>query len=146
MIARFVEIDSPEYLSLCDLRYRVFFQERRLPREIIFDQYEDISWYAVITMANSSSVLACGRLTPLASNQYQISQMAVEPSWQGQKLGGAIMTALLEKAIDSGAKVLVVDARTSAIGFYERFGFVVMSEEFPSSKTGIPHVIMQRTS
>ena len=48
MIVRFVEIDSSEYLSLCDLRYRVFFQEHRLPREIIFDQYENTSWYAVI--------------------------------------------------------------------------------------------------
>lgn len=145
MNVQFIQTDSSEYQSLCDLRYRVFFQERGFPRSIIFDEHESTSWYAAIVATNSTDVLACGRLTALTAEKYQISQMAVDPNWQGQKLGQAILLALLEKAANQGARTVVADARTSAIGFYQRCGFVVVSDEFPSAKTGTPHVIMQRT-
>jgi predicted GNAT family N-acyltransferase len=144
MQVRFIPIGSPEYDSLCDLRYRVFFQERGFPKDILFDPHEASSLYAVITAPDSRSAVACGRLTALTATEWQISQMAVAPDWQGKKLGSAILVALLNKATELGADVVCVDARTSAIGFYERFGFRVASAEFPSAKTGTPHVIMRK--
>ena len=115
-----------------------------LPKTIVFDVHEKPSWYAVVTMAHSTDVLACGCLTALTTEEYQISQMAVEPAWQGKKLGKTILLILLEKASNANAKSVIVDARTSAIGFYKRHGFVIVSDEFPSAKTGIPHIIMRR--
>lgn len=144
MDVRFVEIDSREYASLCKLRYRVFFQDRGFPQAIIFDEHEHTSWYAVVASSGSDEVVACGRLTALATGEFQISQMAVDPSWQGKKLGSTVMMALLKKAEDLGATSVILDARSSAIGFYQRFGFQVSSEEFPSAKTGTPHVIMRK--
>jgi predicted GNAT family N-acyltransferase len=116
MDVRFAEINSPEYFSLCDLRYRVFFQARSFPRDLIFDSDEQSSWHAVVTLENSTDAIACGRLTLLSAEECKISQMAVDPLWQGKGLGSAIMAALLAKAIDLGAKSAVVDARSSAIG------------------------------
>jgi predicted GNAT family N-acyltransferase len=37
-----------------------------------------------------------------------------------------------------------IDARISAIDFYEKLGFEVVSEVFASKKTGAPHVRMER--
>ena len=39
----------------------------------------------------------------------------------------------------SGADDLWLNARVSAIGFHERLGFVVASDEFAIGKTGLPH-------
>jgi predicted GNAT family N-acyltransferase len=144
MDVRFVDINSREYASLCELRYRVFFQDRELPKELIFDEHERTSWYAVVTAPGSAEVIACGRLTALAADEFQISQMAVDSAWQGRKLGSSIITALLEKAVSLGAKAVILDARSRAIGFYQRFGFQVVSAEFPSAKTGTPHVLMRK--
>jgi predicted GNAT family N-acyltransferase len=154
MDVRFVDINSREYASLCELRYRVFFQDRELPKELILDEHERTSWYAVVTAPisaevtsleiTSPEVIACGRLTALTADEFQISQMAVDSAWQSRKLGSSIITALLEKAVSLGAKAVILDARSRAIGFYQRFGFQVVSAEFPSAKTGTPHVLMRK--
>jgi GNAT superfamily N-acetyltransferase len=88
-------------------------------------------------------VLACGRLTPNLNGIYQISQMAVEPLYQRQGLGQAILRALIDRASLEQAEMLTLNARLSAVSFYQKFGFVTVGQPFASAKTSIPHVEMQ---
>jgi predicted GNAT family N-acyltransferase len=144
MEVRFVTPQDPEYPYLCALRYRLFFQAHHLPKDILFDAQETCSLHAVITHDETPSVLAYGRLTPASDQVFQISQMVVAPEWQHQGLGRAIVAALLEHAAAHRAHTILLDARTDAMGFYQKLGFERTSDVFPSAKTGVPHVRMQK--
>lgn len=141
---RFVTAENAEYSKICTLRYRLFFQAHHLPFDILFDAQEARSLHTVITHQETHDVLAYGRLTPGADEIFQISQMVVAPEWQHQGLGKAIIMALLERAAAEQAHTIVLDARTDAVGFYEKLGFEQISDVFPSAKTGVLHVRMQK--
>jgi predicted GNAT family N-acyltransferase len=139
MQVKFIQPSDPEYRSMCNLRYRVFFEAHQLPFNILFDDQEASSLHAVIP--HQLQVVACGRLTPSKTGIYQVSQMAVDPAWQRQGLGRAILLALIEQAVE--AHTLVLHARLAAVPFYQQFGFVPTGEIFASTKTGVPHIEMQ---
>ena len=61
-------------------------------------------------------------------------------SGMGRKLMEESMVLIKEKM---NCKRIVMDAQTHAIGFYEKFGFEVTSEEF--WEEGILHVAMERS-
>jgi predicted GNAT family N-acyltransferase len=160
---RFITAQAPEYAQIyaqiCDLRYRVFFAAHQLPFETVFDAQEAASLHAIYSSPlaevlltppieqsftlTAQPVLAYGRLTPNPSGIYQISQMAVEPRYQRQGLGQAILQALIERADAEQAKMLTLNARLSAVPFYQRFGFVTVGQPFASAKTGLLHIEMQ---
>jgi predicted GNAT family N-acyltransferase len=144
MNPKFVSINGPEYSNICELRYRLFFAEHNLPFNIWFDDKESASLHVIIAGNNENEVLAYGRMTQTDTHEFRISQMVVEPTWQRKGLGRAIMMALIDKADSLGGKTLIIDARTHAIEYYKRFGFEQISGVFPSQKTGIPHVTMQK--
>ncbi len=60
----------------------------------------------------------------------------------GQGLGSRLMKlALPEIKRSFGSDAVVINAQKHALGFYEKIGFVVTSEEF--LEEGIPHVAME---
>jgi GNAT superfamily N-acetyltransferase len=67
--------------------------------------------------------------------------MATAPDARGTGAGGALLQALLEHARAGGGRRAWCTARTTARGFYERWGFTVESEEFVLPDIG-PHVLM----
>lgn len=139
---KFVQPQDPEYSLLCSLRYRVFFQAQQLPFETLFDDYETSSLHLAVVPA-SQQVVACGRLTLLESRTARISQMAVDPLWRQQGYGAMILEALIERAAAEQVQTLTLQARLSAVPFYQKFGFVPIGKTFASAKTGIPHQPMQ---
>jgi predicted GNAT family N-acyltransferase len=70
-----------------------------------------------------------------------IGRMAVLPQWRKQKVGTAIMEALLDEARSRGYKQVDIDAQTFAIPFYLNFGFVEQGKEFVDA--GMPHKKMK---
>ena len=87
-------------------------------------------------------MIAYGILKPGENKVYQIHQMVVEPSYQKKGFGKTIMQALIDKATTEQAQAIILEARTTAIDFYRKFGFEVVSREYPSKKTGVLHVTM----
>ena len=66
--------------------------------------------------------------------------MAVEPGTRGAGLGRAIVDAALARLRADGVEVCWANARSSALGFYERLGFSVVGDEF--ERVGLPHRIV----
>ena len=61
----------------------------------------------------------------------------------GRGLGRALMEASLPEIVRRlPCRRLALDSQTHAIGFYEKLGFAVTSEEF--LEEGVPHVKMER--
>jgi predicted GNAT family N-acyltransferase len=135
-----IKYNSAEFQQACQLRYELFYAEHGLPWHIVQDECQADYFHAAILIKNS--VVAYGQLVSQDNSVYQICQMVVKPGYQGQNLGSRILLFLIEQAKKEGAIALTLNARTTAVGFYQKFGFQTHGKQFPSATTGIPHITM----
>lgn len=68
--------------------------------------------------------------------------MAVQNNLQGKGIGAAMMNFAENVARDRGYKTLIMHARKTAVGFYEKSGYKVTGEEF--EEVHLPHFIMEK--
>jgi ribosomal protein S18 acetylase RimI-like enzyme len=88
-------------------------------------------------------LVACVVAVVLSPTEARIRQMAVSPPHQRRGLGQRILRELESNLEARGFKTLVMNARTSAVGFYEKLGYTIAGEEFVD--VTIPHVTMTKT-
>lgn len=74
----------------------------------------------------------------------QLKGMAVDDALQGTGAGRLIVDAGLAEARQRHARIVWANARDSALGFYERCGFVTIGDGFMEPNTAMPHHIVQR--
>jgi ribosomal protein S18 acetylase RimI-like enzyme len=75
---------------------------------------------------------------------WQLRGMATASQRQGEGIGSRLVAAVLDEVRQRGGRIVWCDARTPAVGFYERHGFVTDGTEFVHPETGIPHYRMWR--
>jgi ribosomal protein S18 acetylase RimI-like enzyme len=90
----------------------------------------------------NGALAGCVVAVPLSPTDVRIRQMAVSPSRQRKGLGRRIMEELEKTLRARGFRHFVLDARTSAAGFYEKLGYRAVGEEF--LEVTIPHVRMEK--
>jgi len=74
---------------------------------------------------------------------WRLRGMASDPGHRGEGYGEAALRRGMVEAAHRGGRSLWCNARTVAVGFYDRLGFVREGAEFVTG-TGIPHYRMQR--
>ncbi|MEQ1596559.1 MAG: tRNA adenosine(34) deaminase TadA [Casimicrobium sp.] len=122
--------------TLKSIRFEVFVDEQKVPAESEVDEHDPRSIHAI---AWADGVAAgCGRLLP----DGHIGRMAVRKPFRGQGVGAALLAHLIERARQRGDDQVVLSAQTHAIGFYEKFGFVVENAEYLDCD--IPHRDMRK--
>lgn len=117
------------------VREAVFIVEQGVPAELEWDGLDEACRHA-LALSHQGDAIGCGRI--LADGH--IGRIAVLPPWRKQKVGTAIMEALLDDARAHGYKQVEVDAQTYAVPFYHRFDFVEDGEVFIDA--GLPHIKM----
>jgi ribosomal protein S18 acetylase RimI-like enzyme len=75
------------------------------------------------------------------AGDWRIRGMATDPSARGQGVGTALLDFALAHARHAGGRRVWCNARTTAIGFYERFGMRSEGEEFLHGNN-VPHYVM----
>ena len=68
--------------------------------------------------------------------------MAVHAKCQGKGIGESIMLFAEKLALDKGYTKIIMHARDSALGFYEKMGYSITGDMF--EEVGLPHHIMQK--
>ncbi|WP_426702846.1 GNAT family N-acetyltransferase [Rhodanobacter sp. Col0626] len=121
--------------ALLDLRDTVFIQEQGVPEQRERDGL-DVDCRHVLARDDTGQPIGCGRLTP----NHKIGRMAVLQEWRGQGVGVALLRELVALARALGWPGVALDAQVSAIGFYEREGFLAHGEEFEDA--GLAHRAM----
>lgn len=117
------------------VREAVFIREQGIPPELEWDEFDATCRHALALSMNGEAI-GCGRIF----TNGHIGRIAVMPSWREQKVGTAIMEALLDEARARGYKQADVDAQVYAVPFYEGFGFIKRGEPFMDA--GLPHIKM----
>ena len=135
-----IDHGSKDYDQMIQLRYVIL----RQPLGLSFTQEElDKEKNNIhIGSYDDDEMLGCCMLTPLDSNTVQLRQMAVPDKLQGKGIGASIMSFAETLARDKGYKKMIMHARDTAIGFYEKFGFKQKGNVF--YEVNLPHHIMEK--
>ena len=122
-------------LALSTIRETVFIHEQQVPVELEGDGL-DADCLHVLAADAAGNPIGTARLLP----DGHIGRMAVLKAWRGRGVGSALLQLLLAEATKLKLERVVLNAQTYAAGFYAKFGFQAVGEEFRDA--GIPHVKM----
>ena len=86
------------------------------------------------------NLVACVVAVKLSPTDARIRQMVVSPIHQRKGLGKRLMNELEANLRSRGFANLVLHARTSAVGFYETLGYMIVGDEFMD--VTVPHFRM----
>ncbi len=135
-----IDHGTKEYLQMVDLRNEILrkplgltFEPEELDRE-----KED----TLISAFEEDILLGCCLLTKVDTKCVRLRQMAVQNNLQGKGIGAAMMNYAENVARDAGYQKMIMHARKTAIGFYEKLGYKVTGKEF--EEITIPHYIMEK--
>ena len=74
---------------------------------------------------------------------YQLRAMAVAESARGKQVGLKLLAVAEEAAFVASADYIWANARSSALGFYEKAGYQVLSDEFDIEGVGAHFLILK---
>lgn len=131
---------SAEYQALVALRDAVL----RRPLGLAFsaEQLAAERTQRHIACHRHGELIGCLLLRDAGSGRVQMRQVAVRPDAQGMGVGRALVRHAEERAAALGYHTMTLHARESAVGFYERLGYVRFGERF--FEVTLPHWRMSR--
>lgn len=135
-----IDYGSPEYQLMIALRKQIL----RTPLGLSFSEDELVSEKNEILIASfeEDEILGCCVLSPSSDNKVRLRQMAVKDEVQGKGIGASIISFAENLAKDKGYRSIIMHARDSAIGFYEKFGYKITGDTF--YEVNLPHHIMEK--
>lgn len=140
MALKQIDHGSKEYQQMLNLRNEILrqplglsFTEEELARE-----KDDI----LIGAFDDDEMLACCLMTKVDNKCLRLRQMAVQNNLQGKGIGASMMNFAEIVARDKGYKKLIMHARKTVLGFYEKLGYKPVGEEF--IEVTIPHYVMEK--
>lgn len=96
--------------------------DRKLLAKATVTLYEDVQEFWVAEDPNSGEIVGCGALHVLWEDLAEVRTIAVDDAHQKRGIGSAMLSHLVDVAIDLGIKRLF--CLTFAVGFFGAHGFV----------------------
>jgi N-acetylglutamate synthase-like GNAT family acetyltransferase len=141
MAIKQIDHGSKEYEEMIKLRNEVL----RKPLGLSFTEDEIQAEVNDILIASFDDevILGCCLLTIQGNEVVRLRQMAVQKNQQGKGIGETIMQFTENLARDKGFKTLIMHARDTAIGFYEKFGYQIKGDGFV--EVNLQHHLMEKS-
>jgi GNAT superfamily N-acetyltransferase len=140
MALKIIDHGSREYQQMVQLRNDILRKPLKLwltPEELEKEKEE-----ILIGAFEEEKMLGCCMLITVNPTTVRLRQMAVLNNLQGKGIGKALMQFAENIARDRGYKKIIMHARKSAAGFYEKLGYQVCSPEF--EEVTLPHYEMEK--
>ena len=140
MALKQIDHGTKEYQQMVKLRTDILRKPLGLsfaPDELDMEK-EDI----LIGAFDEDEMLACCMLTKADQNCLRLRQMAVQNNQQGKGIGASMMNFAEILSRDKGYKKLIMHARETAVGFYEKLGYKVVGDKF--TEVTITHLVMEK--
>ncbi len=141
-----MQVGTPQTPKAFERYYRLRWEVLRAPwGQPLGSERDDLdaSSIHVAIEDGAGATIAVGRLHFNTPAEAQIRYMAVHPGHRQRGMGSAVLQALERHAWEGGAQAIVLHARETAIGFYQRHGYHTVA---PSHTLygEIAHVLMQK--
>ena len=120
---------------LKSIREAVFIRELGVSAGLEWDGKDEGCRHA-LALSLQGDAIGCGRMLP----DGHIGHIAVLPQWRKQKVGTAIVEALLDYARTHDYPQISVDAQPQYVPFYRSNGFAEQGEAF--KEAGLQHIKM----
>lgn len=111
------------------------FEGDELPSTHHFGCFLDNQLIGVVSLFEAENLLLG------AGKSFQIRGMAVLDSHQKQGIGETLVSKAESFCITEKARLIWFNARTSAVGFYQKMGYEIIGSEFEIKAVG-PHFLM----
>jgi GNAT superfamily N-acetyltransferase len=140
MALKIIDHGTTEYQQMVRLRINML----RKPLGLVFAKEELDREKEDILMGafEDEKILGCCLLTKVDDQTVRLRQMAVPNNLQGKGIGRALMIFSENIARDRGYKILIMHARKTAVGFYEKLGYRKVGNEF--QEVTLPHFVMEK--
>ena len=140
MALKQIDHGTREYEQMLKLRNEILRKPLGLTysHDELAREKEDI----LIGAFDDDEMLACCLLTKEDNKSLRLRQMAVQNNLQGKGIGASMMNFAELLARDKGFQKLIMHARKTALGFYEKLGYKVVGDEF--IEVTIPHYVMEK--
>ncbi len=127
--------DAEDLEKIFAIRRKVFVDEQNCPPELEWE-FEDESTHFMGTVGGVPAGAARWRRT---EKGYKLERFAVLKEFRGFGMGKALVQKVLDD-LPKDASYIYLNAQLTAIGLYERFGFVKEGPQF--EEAGIQHFKM----
>lgn len=140
MSIKIIDYNSIEYQEMISLRMEILRKPLGLTftPETLENEKDDI----LIGAFDDEKITACCILSKIDTTIIQLRQMAVHPKMERNGLGASILAFAENMARDAGFRILIMHARKTAVGFYEKQGYSIQGDEF--LEVSIPHYEMRK--
>ena len=137
-VKMFTELSPKELYEILKARSEVFMMEQN----IHYLDMDDVDYKAIhIFEMNDGKVTAYLRMYDAdEKSAYQIGRVLTKRRGCGD--GKRLLAAAEDYARSHGKTHLACDAQIQSKGFYDKIGFVAVSDEF--TQAGIPHIKMEK--
>ncbi len=105
---------------------RVFLEEQGVPEDEVFDGLSEQCLYAVVF--DRGTPVSTVRLLETDDGVWRIGLVATKKAQRGLHFGEKAMSAAMEYIAAHDGREIVLDAQSTAAGFYEKLGFQPFGE------------------
>ncbi|MRS11692.1 MAG: GNAT family N-acetyltransferase [Actinobacteria bacterium] len=137
-----VAAGDPRMAEVHELRHEALFAPFGIARDDRWDDEGEDRRHVIVSRDCRVAGYAC--MLVATDGTAHIRQVSVWPHLQRSGIGRALMEEIDAEATRIGLQLLWLNARVSAEPFYRRLGYATVSGVFPSGRTGVPHVRMEK--
>jgi ribosomal protein S18 acetylase RimI-like enzyme len=131
-----------EFEKYYDLRWRILRAPWDQPKGIEKDDKEETAIH-VMACESDGVPVGIGRAHFNANGEAQIRYMAVEENQRGKGIGVLVLEELEKRVKEKGAEFIILNARNTAIKFYEKHGYKIVKQAHTLFGS-IPHFEMRK--
>ncbi|MCW5908615.1 MAG: GNAT family N-acetyltransferase [Chitinophagales bacterium] len=131
---------TDEYRKALALRHKVL----RQPLGLTFTEAElsKDKGDTHIGLFEEENIVACLTLCPSENGKMKMRQVAVDDEQQRKGYGRKLSIAAEEYALKNNCHTLFCHARKTAVPFYQKLGYQIVSDEF--TEVTVPHYVMEK--